>query len=373
MQQGRRGRLTDTGGPITYADAGVDYTRIDPAKALARAAAAGTAGALGSWGFAELPASRGATAFVWDEGPVYRAFVLECLGTKSLVADDVRPLTGRSHYDQIAQDTVATFVNDIVTVGAAPQVVSAYWATGSSDWFDDHERAEDLVRGWTDACTLAGVTWGAGETPALSGVVGPGRIDLAGACVGVVAPKSRLVLGDALRPGDAVVLVASSGIHANGISLARKVAVGLADGYATRLQDGRTLGEAILVPTHIYAPFLARLWAAGVQPHYLSNVTGHGWRKLMRAPAPYTYRMHMAPEPGALLRFLVDAAQLSGREAYGTLNMGAGYAVFVAPEDAPRVIDVARQAGLDAFDAGRVEEGPRRVIVEPAGIEFEEE
>jgi phosphoribosylformylglycinamidine cyclo-ligase len=83
--------------------------------------------------------------------------------------------------------------------------------------------------------------------------------------------------------------------------------------------------------------------------------------------------MHMTPQPGVLLRFLVEAAQLPPREAYGTLNMGAGYAVFVAPQDAQRVIEVARAAGLDSYDAGRVEEGPRRVIVEPAGVEFEEE
>jgi phosphoribosylformylglycinamidine cyclo-ligase len=358
------------GGGLTYAEAGVDYTRIDPAKLLARDAAAATAPLLARWGLSEVSGSRGSTAFVWDEGDRYRAFVLECLGTKCLVADAVRPLSGRTHYDQLARDTVAMIVNDIVTVGAEPQVVTAYWATGGSDWFDDGERTGDLVAGWAAACNEAGATWGGGETPALSGVVEAGRIDLAGACVGIVTPKSRLVLGDRLEPGNVIVLIGSSGIHSNGISLARRIASELDEGYATRLGDGRPFGEAVLTPTVIYSGFLADLWASGVQPRYLSNITGHGWRKLMRAPRELSYRMHHVPTPGPLLEFLVARGGLTAAEAYGSLNMGAGYAVYVDEGDVDRTAAVAAQHGLSALPAGIVEEGPRQVIVEPAGVSF---
>lgn len=106
--------------------------------------------------------------------------VMEGLGTKSLVADAVRRLGGRSHYDALAQDTVAMIVNDIIVVGAAPQVVTAYWAIGDSTWFTDRERARDLVDGSARACEASGY-WGGGETPALSGIIMPGTIDLAGA------------------------------------------------------------------------------------------------------------------------------------------------------------------------------------------------
>jgi phosphoribosylformylglycinamidine cyclo-ligase len=128
-------------------------------------------------------APRGESAYVVDCGDFYLASVTECLGTKALVADAMRTLqtngTRRTYYDQIAQDTLAMAVNDIITVGATPISVHAYWASGASDWCADEERARDLVEGWKRACDMCGVAWGGGETPALAGVVEAERIDLA--------------------------------------------------------------------------------------------------------------------------------------------------------------------------------------------------
>ncbi len=356
--------------PLTYAAAGVDYSAIDPAKVLAQRAAAGTAAQLQRWGHRELAASRGESAFVWDEGPRYRAMVMEGLGTKSLVADAVRPLSGRSHYDALAQDTVAMIVNDIIVVGAAPQVLTAYWAIGDSTWFADRERAADLVTGWARACAESGATWGGGETPALSGIIAPGTIDLAGACVGVIEPKERLVLGDRLAVGDAIVLVESSGIHANGLSLARRVAAGLPAGYATDIGDGTPLGEALLRPTHLYPRLVAALFDAGLDLRYLVNITGHGWRKLMRAPRDLRYRLHTLPPVPPVLRFLAQTGGLSPQEAYGNLNMGAGFAVFLPPEQAALAVAVAATLGLAAWDAGMVEAGSPAVTIEPLGLHY---
>lgn len=355
---------------LTYAAAGVDYQAIDPAKLLAQRAAAGTAAQLGRWGYRELGASRGESAFVWEEGDRYRALVMEGLGTKSLVADACRPLTGRSHYDALAQDTVAMIVNDLIVVGAAPQVLTAYWAIGSSDWFTDQERARDLAEGWAAACIEAGATWGGGETPALAGIIAPGTIDLAGACVGEIFPKERLVLGDRLEAGDAIVLVASSGIHANGLSLARRVAAGLPEGYGTPLADGSRLGEALLRPTLLYPRLVAALFAAGLDLRYLVNVTGHGWRKLMRAPKDLAYRMDVLPPVPPVLDFLRQAGGLSPEEAYGNLNMGAGFAVYLPAAQAESAVAVARAAGYQAWDAGRVVAGPRAVSISPLGLSF---
>lgn len=356
---------------IDYSSAGVDYHRIDALKVRAQQAARSTSRHLAAHGGGEIELSRGESAYVVEVGGVLLASVMECLGTKALVADAVRSLSGRTHYDTIAQDTIAMAVNDLITVGATPISVHAYWAAGSSDWFSDAQRMEDLVRGWQAACDLCKVAWGGGETPALSGVVDCGRIDLAASCNGIVPARERLILGERLAAGDAIVLLAASGIHANGVSLARKLAERLPEGYATRIGDGRTFGEALLDPTVLYAPVLEAVWAAGITPHYCVNVTGHGWRKLMRPPASCTYRITRVPPVPPVLEFLCREAALEPREAYGSLNMGAGFALYVAPEDGERAAHAARSAGIDAWVSGRIERGPRRVVVEPLGLAYE--
>ncbi|MEZ6038838.1 MAG: AIR synthase-related protein [Planctomycetota bacterium] len=355
---------------IDYKQAGVDYGKIDPLKILAQQAAASTAGNLARHGLTEIPESRGESAYVVDCGDFLLASITECLGTKALVADEMRKVTGRTYYDLIAQDTLAMAINDLITVGAVPVSVHAYWATGGSAWFGDEQRARDLVNGWKDACDRCGVAWGGGETPALAGVVCDDRIDLASSCVGIVRPKSRLTLGHALADGDAVVLLASSGIHANGLSLARKVAEKLPDGYATKLADGSLYGEALLAPTTLYSPVTEALFAAGIVPHYAANVTGHGWRKLMRHGGSFTYRMHTVPPVPTVLSFLADTAGNDAREAYGNLNMGAGFALYVARGDAERVVEISQQHGVAACIAGTVEAGPKQVVIEPLGVTF---
>lgn len=360
--------------PLTYEAAGVDYAAIDPLKVAAQRAAMSTATHLDGHGYSEVHASRGESAYVVDVGPFYLASIVECLGSKALVADAMRELTGRTWYDRIAQDTIAMAVNDLITVGATPLVVQAYWGAGGSRWFNDRERSLALVEGWRRACDTCKVAWGGGETPALAGIVEAGRIDLAAACTGVVSPKDRLSLGDRLAPGDAIVLLASSGIHANGLSLARELAAGLPQGYLTPLPQSAVpvaYGEALLEPTVLYSPVTEALAAAGIRPHYAANVTGHGWRKLMRHPATLTYRFHTVPPVPPVLAFIQQACALDDREAWGTFNMGAGFALYVAPQDAEATAAVARKAGVDAWVAGIVEAGPRRVVVEPLGVTYE--
>lgn len=359
---------------LDYKGAGVDYAKIDPLKVLAQRAAAETARNLAQHGLSEVAASRGESAYVVDCGDFYLASITECLGTKALVADAVRALpgnsAGRTYYDQIAQDTLAMAINDIITVGATPVSVHAYWASGGSDWFADEARARDLVEGWKRACDRCGVAWGGGETPALAGVVERGRIDLAASCVGIVRPKSRLTLGDKLAASDAIVLLESSGIHANGISLARKLAERLPEGYATRLDDGTPFGEALLTPTLLYSPVTEALAAAGIVPHYCVNITGHGWRKLMRHPAAFTYRIDALPPIPPVLQFIKRHAAIDDREAYGNLNMGAGFALFVAPQSAEATVRVAEQAGVRAWIAGVVAAGDRQVTIELRSLTF---
>jgi phosphoribosylformylglycinamidine cyclo-ligase len=356
--------------PINYSSAGVDYHRIDALKIRAQQAAQSTARHLVGRGHRELERSRGESAYVVEASGLLIASVTECLGTKALVADAVRRISGRTHYDTLAQDTIAMAVNDLVTVGATPVSLQAYWAAGSSEWFADTERMEDLVRGWQSACDECQVSWGGGETPALNGVVEPDRVDLAASCFGIV-PRDRLMLGEQLQAGDAIVLLAASGIHANGVTLARKLAERLPEGYATRIGDGRSFGEVLLDPTVLYAPVMQAVWAAGLLPHYAVNVTGHGWRKIMRHPASFTYCLAHVPPVPRVLEFLEHELALDAREAYGSLNMGAGFALFVAPDEAEATVRAARGAGIGAWVSGVVEAGPRRVVIEPLHIVYD--
>jgi phosphoribosylformylglycinamidine cyclo-ligase len=362
--------------PLTYDQAGVNYDLIDPLKITAQRAAASTAAHLGAHGFTEVAASRGESAYVVDVGPFYMASIVECLGTKTLVADEMAKLTGRSFFAGIAQDTIAMAINDLITVGATPLVVQAYWAAGGSDWFGDAQRAQALVAGWKAACDTCQVAWGGGETPALAGIVEEGRIDLAASCTGLINPKERLSVGDKLGAGDAIVLLASSGIHANGLSLARKLAERLPNGYLTEIEPGLTkltFGEALLAPTALYSPVTEALWKAGIAPHYCANITGHGWRKLLRHPAQLTYRIDTLPPVPPVLKFIQEQAKQDDREAYSTLNMGAGFAIFVPARDAQRTVEIAQAQGIAAVVAGRVEAGAKQLLIEPLAIRFSDE
>ena len=362
---------------LSYEQAGVNYDLIDPLKVSAQRAAAATASQLSAHGFSEVKASRGESAYVVDVGPFYIASIVECLGSKALVADEMALLTGRSWYAGIAQDTIAMAVNDLITVGATPLVVQAYWAAGGSDWFADSSRSQALVAGWKAACEACGVAWGGGETPALAGIVEAGRIDLAASCTGLIKPKQRLSVGDRLAAGDAIVLLDSSGIHANGLSLARKLLERLPGGWLTEIDPaghpGLSYGEALLAPTVLYSPVTEALWAAGIVPHYCANITGHGWRKLLRHPAELSYRIHTLPPVPAVLRFIQQQAGHDDHEAYSTLNMGAGFAIFVAPEDADRTVAIAQRLGIGARLAGEVEAGAKQLLIEPLGIRFGED
>ena len=360
--------------PLSYEQAGVNYELIDPLKVIAQRAAAATAMNLAGHGFAEVQASRGESAYVVDVGPFYIASIVECLGSKALVADEMARLTGKCYYDGIAQDTIAMAVNDLITVGATPLTVQAYWAAGGSDWFTDAARAQALVAGWQRACNVCKVAWGGGETPALAGIVEAGRIDLAASCTGLINPKARLSVGDKLAPGDAIVQLASSGIHANGLSLARRLAERLPQGYLTPVDaadpHGTSFGDALLVPTTLYCPVTEALWQAGITPHYAANITGHGWRKLLRHPGVFTYRIHSLPAVPPVLKFIQQHAGHDDHEAYSTLNMGAGFALFVAPEDAERTVAVAREQGIEALLAGSVEAGGKQLLIEPLDLRF---
>jgi phosphoribosylformylglycinamidine cyclo-ligase len=359
-----------------YAQAGVDYGVLDPGKLLAQRTAAATAVELLTRGASEVSESRGESAYVIDLGDRYLATVTEALGTKNLVADAVRPYTQRTFYDAIARDAVATILNDLASVGARPLCLTAYWGAGSSEWFSDPERLADLVRGWGAACTEAHCSWGGGETQVLKLMIEPGTVVLGGNALGVVKERDQLLVGSRVRAGDVLLIAPATGIHTNGLTLARDVAAQLPNGYETLVPGDaarRSYGEALLDPTPLYGVLLEALLDAGVELHYAAHVTGHGWRKLMRASQSLSYVVERLPEVPPVLRFLVESAGMSASEAYGTFNMGAGFAFYVAPTSADRALAIAAQHGSELLRAGYVEAGPKRVVVKPLGLTYEGE
>jgi phosphoribosylformylglycinamidine cyclo-ligase len=345
---------------------------LDAFKRICQRAAATTAGALAAHGLSEPGGVRGESAYLIETPDEFLAHVEEGLGTKNLVADAMLELTGENFYCNIGIDTMATIVNDLVTTGALPISVAVHAAVGDAKWFVNGARGEELARGFAQGCKSAGAVWGGGETPALRGIVDPNAIVLAGSAIGRIRPKSLRISGN-IADGDAIVLLASAGVHTNGLTLCRAVADRLDKGFLSRLDDDRTYGEALLDPSLIYAPFVAACQRAGVRLKYAAHITGHGWRKLMRPAEPFVYRMSDIGEAPPIFGFIQRAGPVEEREMYATFNMGAGFAAYVSVGDIAGCISAAKSVGIHAWVGGTVlKEGQRKAVeIEPLGLVFD--
>ena len=232
-------------------------------------------------------------------------------------------------------------VNDLITVGATPLVVQAYWAAGGSEWFADAERAQALVDGWKRACDICGVAWGGGETPALAGIVEAGRIDLAAVVHRHRQPEgrgsrsatsSRPATRSCCSPRAASTPTASAW-RASWPSGCRRAT----SRRWPRARCRRRIGEALLAPTVLYSPITEALYQ-GRHPRRTTAPTSPATAgaSCCATAAHFTYRIHTLPDGAAGAAFIQQQAGLDDRDAYGTFNMGAGFALFVAAEDAER-------------------------------------
>lgn len=354
---------------MTYAGTGVNYEDMDPFKIACQIRAFQTAKNAERFGFTSQEWTRGESAFMVGfnlGGKQYFSHVEEGLGTKNLVADAMMKITGKSYYDQVAQCAIAMIVNDMITLGCLPVTIAMHLAVGSSDWFKNEKRVKDLVEGWGNACDLAGAIWSGGETPTLKDIIYPEASLLSGSAIGI---RLSNVDSISVRTGDAIVILESSGIHANGLTLARRIADKLPKGYETLLSDGRMYGEALLDPTHIYCDFIEACIKNGVRIHYSVNITGHGWRKLMRDPQSLAYVISDLPKQLPIFDFIQEHGPVTDEEAYGNLNMGAGFAIFINPNDLTKLPDSNR---FKHFVAGWVEDSPvKKVIIQPKNLEYE--
>ncbi len=277
------------------------------------------------------------------------------VGTKLKVAF----LTGR--HDTIGQDLVAMCVNDIVTSGARPLFFLDYFATGRLDV----AVGEAVVGGIARACKASGCALLGGETAELPGMYADGEYDLAGFAVGVVA-RAKLVTGARVAAGDRVVALASSGLHSNGYSLARKALERRAMDERPPELEGKSIADALLEPTRLYAKASQAVLAAGVDVRAMSHITGGGLPgNLPRVlPEGLGARLERWSRP-AIFDLVQQGGGVADSEMLRTFNAGIGFVFVVPAADVARAVAAAESAGERAWDAG--------VIVDvPATRAFEE-
>jgi len=332
---------------LTYRDAGVDMDEGDRLVELIKPLARPTlrpevlAGIGGFGGLFAIDVKK------------YREPVLvsgtDGVGTKLKVA------FGADRHDTIGQDLVAMCVNDVAVVGAEPLFFLDYFATGKLS----ADKAAEVVKGIAEGCRLAGCALIGGETAELPGFYASGEYDLAGFAVGCVE-RTRIVDGHTVAPGDLVLGIASTGLHSNGYSLARKALLErYTFGHRFDALGGKTLGDALLEPTRIYAKdVLALLEKVPVKA--FAHVTGGGLPGNVPRSMPDGTRAVIEekrwPRP-PIFDLVEQEGQVTREEMYRTFNMGLGLVAIVAPADEAAAHAVLRERGLGAWTVGAVEKG----------------
>ncbi len=346
--------------PITYVDAGVDQAAKDAAidQFLRRMRRTHDPGVIDlPWGFAGLYSLRDSTLFERNYKHPVLVACTDGVGTKLMVA---RAL---GKHDTVGIDLVAMSVNDLVVTGARPLFFLDYVAKGKFDGKVFLEVGKGLIEGCLQAeCALLG-----GETAEMPGMYAPGDYDLAGFCVGIVE-KSRIIDGSGVRVGDDVIGVASSGLHSNGYSLARKIVEGrdLAEPF-----EGSTLGLALLAPTRIYARAVKevlRRYRVKKAVKALANITGGGMVENIPRVLPKGTGVEVREgswKVPPVFPFLQKLGEVSRDEMYRVFNMGVGMAMITAPLYTRQILRALGRAGEKASVVGKVVKGDGEVRILP--------
>ena len=292
--------------------------------------------------------------------PFYIASIVECLGSKALVADEMAALTGRA--TTTASRRTPSRWRSTTSSRSAPR---RWWCRPIGPRAAPTGSATPRARkrwsaGWKSACDACGVAWGGGETPALAGIVEAGRIDLAASCTGLINPKQRLSLGERLAPGDAIVLLAFERHPCQrpepGAQAGRAAAAGLPD-------RGRARAELRRGAAGTDRAVLAGHRGAVARRHRAALLRQHHRPRLAQAVAPsrgVQLPHHTLPAGAAGAAISSSGMRRSTiGEAYSTFNMGAGFALFVAADEAARAVQIAQQLGFGALVAGAVHDGPK--------------
>ncbi len=262
-------------------------------------------------------------------------------------------------HDTVGIDCVAMCVNDIICAGAKPLVFLDYVAVGKNY----PEKVAQIVSGVAEGCVQAGCALVGGETAEMPGLYPENEYDLAGFSVGAV-DKSRILDMNAIKEGDAIIGLASSGVHSNGFSLVRKVFdVEHTDlgRYADRL--GKPLGETLLTPTKIYVKPVLKLLEE-VKVKSISHITGGGFYENIPRALPQGYQAVIdqnAVEVLPIFRLIQEVGKIPQRDMYNTFNMGIGMCVVVAKEEAQKAVEILCGCGEKAKIIGEIQKGEHTV------------
>ncbi len=331
----------------SYRDAGVDitagYEAVARMKAhVARTQTPGALQGLGGFGGLFQPDLSGMKEPVLVSGT-------DGVGTKLKIA------FAMDKHDTVGIDCVAMSVNDIICCGAKPLFFLDYIACGKNI----PARIEAIVAGVSEGCVQAGCALIGGETAEMPGFYPEDEYDLAGFAVGVV-DKAGVLDNSAVRPGDAVIALPSSGVHSNGFSLTRKIFGDSRDALTRREAAlGMSLGEALLIPTRIYVKPVAALFAQ-VRVKGVSHITGGGfYENIPRSlPEGMTAKIDKASlKTPPIFQLIQEVGRIPERDMFNTYNMGVGMSAVVAKEDADKTVAILRANGVDAYVAGEVVPG----------------
>lgn len=356
---------------MTYRGAGIDYDPIDMFVHMAQSAARRTAHNIDRHGFKELEKTRTQSSYVIDIVKTCIGHTGEELGTLPLAAQAVYEASkGKSHcFESVGQGAVAAIANDVITQGIIPLSLSMNVAAGNASWFKDTKRGSDLINGWRNGCNLARCSWGQGESSALPGLICKGMVHVTGSGCGT-APKKYLINSSNIRKGHWIIFFHSSGVHINGVTLARKIADKLKDGYMTKLRSGKTYGDALLEPTNIYVGAVEDCINHGVKISYALNLSGHGWRKLMRPSEPFLYVINRLPPQLEIFDFIMEHGPVKLLEMYRVFNNGVGFVLIVPEKSLGKIAEVfaenGKSYGFGYTVAGRVEQSrTKKVLIKP--------
>jgi phosphoribosylformylglycinamidine cyclo-ligase len=350
--------------PSSYAEAGVDEEREQEAFArvmrpwLARTKVRSPM----VTSITGLASGYFATIMHLPPGPPL-ALTTDGVGTKIMLAEEAK------RWEPIGVDCVANNVNDVICVGAVPLALLDYIATNKID----EGVLEEVARGLFLGAELAGIAIPGGEIAQIGEMLAQSKdggptLDLVGTAIGAV-PAGRTPLdGSAVTPGDVVIGLPSSGLHSNGFSLARhalfkKGGMSLGDQVPG---NGRRVADALLQPTRIYVKAAESLWAAGITPHGMAHISGGGLLNITRLAANVSYELDSLPQPPAIFALIAAKGAVDDATMYATFNMGIGFCVVVAPQDAQPALDALKQAGEDAVRIGTVTADKGRNVTIPA-------
>jgi phosphoribosylformylglycinamidine cyclo-ligase len=305
-------------------------------------------------------------ANVIDLGGMGLAISTDGVGTKVLIAQML------DRYDTVGIDCIAMNVNDLLCVGAEPLCMVDYLAVQELR----PAMVAEIAKGLRDGALLANITIPAGEIAQvralIRGVPGkpPRGFDLAGTAVGTVA-LDRILIGQAVEPDDVVLGLRSSGVHSNGLTLARRLF--RKHRPNKRFAElGRTLGEELLTPTRIYVREVMDVLRSGVDVKALIHVTSDGFLNLLRVEnREIGYVLHAVPEPHPIFGVIQREAGVSTPEMYGVYNMGIGFCLVVSHrgDHKARALEILKRHDVECSEIGRVVTEPRQaVVVERAGL-----